>query len=388
MIIGLLGFEFESSNKGCEALTYSMMSILGKISDISEIYVFNIHDSLGKIPQLYPNIKFHNVKITIKSIFFWKKYILSLKKCNVVLDITHGDSFSDIYGNKWIFQTNILKTFAININKYLILMPQTYGPFKNKIYKFWTKKIIEKSYRVYTRDRISEDYILNQLKCKNVKPYTTVDLAFTLPYEKNQIVSDKIKIGINVSGLLWNYQKMSNNNIMLNVDYHMYIEKLILWLSSNEKYEIYLVPHVICNDREGEDYYDNDCKVLKNLKQKFKNCIYEDNFETVVDVKNYIASLDILIAARMHASIGAFSSGVCSLPFAYSRKFAGVYNDLDYRYVIDGQKEDTDTALKQTIDLINNYLFIEMVSSKAMEKVMKNANLFIDDLNNTLEKLI
>ena len=63
MIIGLLGFEFESSNKGCEALSYAVMPILNSITEDLQIVVFNIHDSLGKIPDKFPDIKFKNVKI-------------------------------------------------------------------------------------------------------------------------------------------------------------------------------------------------------------------------------------------------------------------------------------------------------------------------------------
>ena len=131
MIIGLLGFEFESSNKGCEALSYAVMPILNSMTEDLQIVVFNIHDSLGKIPDKFPDIKFKNVKIKIKSKNFWKEFKILLNECNIILDITHGDSFSDIYGKKWLIQTNLLKSFVLLNNKPLVLMPQTYGPFNS-----------------------------------------------------------------------------------------------------------------------------------------------------------------------------------------------------------------------------------------------------------------
>ena len=213
MIIGLLGFEFESSNKGCEALSYAVMPILNSITEDLQIVVFNIHDSLGKIPDKFPDIKFKNVKIKIKSKNFWKEFKILLNECNIILDITHGDSFSDIYGKKWLIQTNLLKSFVLLNNKPLVLMPQTYGPFNNWFFKQWSKIIINKAYKVYSRDKKSTHYITDELKCKNITPFTTYDLAFSLPYDNLYNKKNKIKIGINISGLLWNYKKMKNNNI-------------------------------------------------------------------------------------------------------------------------------------------------------------------------------
>lgn len=60
MKVILLGFEFESSNKGCEALSYSVMSLLDSMDELKplEIININIHDSIGEFQTLYPNIKF------------------------------------------------------------------------------------------------------------------------------------------------------------------------------------------------------------------------------------------------------------------------------------------------------------------------------------------
>ena len=41
MIIGLFGFDFISSNKGCEALTYTFLSMMERICDEKKLYVYN-----------------------------------------------------------------------------------------------------------------------------------------------------------------------------------------------------------------------------------------------------------------------------------------------------------------------------------------------------------
>ena len=75
MKIILLGFEFESSNKGCEALSYSIMALLDSMKELKplEIVNVNIHDSMGEFANIYPNIKFTNLRMKTKRPSFWKK---------------------------------------------------------------------------------------------------------------------------------------------------------------------------------------------------------------------------------------------------------------------------------------------------------------------------
>lgn len=368
MIIGLLGFEFQSSNKGCEALSYTVMPILAKLGKGLTVIVFNIHESLGEIPPLYPDIHFENVPIHMKSPQFWLDFIYDIKRCDYILDITHGDSFSDIYGQRWFDKTCLLKELANAINGKLILMPQTYGPFLSERSLQKAKKIINKSYAVFSRDETSTAFLRNELNC-NRQIITTCDLAFMLPYKAVTFDHSKINIGLNISGLLWNLGNENNpNRITLEVNYQSFCRQLIEYLHNEGKYQIHLVPHVLCDEREGSDFFDNDCSAIRQLLKEYSFCIYAGDFSTVCDVKNYIAGLDILIAARMHASIGAFSAGICSIPFAYSRKFEGVYNDLHYPYLIDGEHMTTAAALDKAKEYIRNF---EDISSSAKAEICK-----------------
>ena len=64
--------------------------------------------------------------------------------------------------------------------------------------------------------------------------------------------------------------------------------------------------------------------------------------------------MDIFSGARMHSTIGAISSGVPVIPVAYSRKFNGLYNTLEYPYLIDAKADITcEEAIKQFCNYIN-----------------------------------
>lgn len=389
MKIALIGFEFESSNKGCEALSYSFLPYLEKIiKEPFEILNINIHDGLGKIPHLYPNIKFSNIHIRLKDISSWHKVKKQLKTCDMIFDITHGDSFSDIYGKKWFIQTMLLKQIAIWSKKPLILLPQTYGPFVNKFSKKWASYIISNSYKVYSRDELSTNYIKSIVKPKyHNKISTYTDLAFALPYRKEKKENnDKIKIGLNISGLLWN-NCVNNGKLKLKVNYCKYCFDLINKLNSIKQYEIHLIPHVICDIREGENYFENDCYAIKKILEKYPKCIYKNNFETAIDVKSYISNLDVLVAPRMHASIAAYSSGVASIPFAYSRKFKGIYNTLNYNYVIDGNNLTTESAIESTITYIEQREILREKAEKGMKIVKEKLLNFEKELEYTINEV-
>ncbi|AFA48122.1 polysaccharide pyruvyl transferase family protein [Acetobacterium woodii] len=379
MKIILLGFEFESSNKGCEALSYSVMSLLDLMEELKplEIVNINIHESMGELPALYPNVKFTNLRMKTKRPSFWGALRKEMRNSIAALDITHGDSFSDIYGKSWFANTTAVKTFIAYSKVPLILMPQTYGPFEAKWAKVWAKNVIKRASKVFTRDNLSLDYLKSIGIKKNIE--NTIDLAFMLPYKKESSKSDKIRIGLNVSGLLWDDCK-KDNRFGLKVNYVKYCNEVLARLIQNDKYEIHLVPHVLNDPREGEEFFENDSKAIRELMIEFPTCVFPNNFKTALDAKNYICNLDFLVAPRMHASIAAFSSGVAVLPFAYSRKFDGVYGDMKYEHVIYAKNIGTEEAIEKTILSIANIQLLKSDEKYGMGVINAKHDIFCKSL--------
>ena len=125
----------------------------------------------------------------------------------------------------------------------------------------------------------------------------------------------------------------------------------------------------------------NQCKIVKNRFFDNDKVICAPAFETPIEAKSYIANMDIFVGARMHATIGAVSAGVATIPFAYSKKFKTMFGNLDYKYVIEARNMDTDAALKQTKDWIVNYNELEKASLKAREKTRDKLNLLKKEIS-------
>lgn len=377
MKIGLMGFDFASSNKGCEALTFSFINMLTDIygEDI-EITNFS-YSGLGLIPELYPKLEFQIRRPQIKNPLDWFKLRKYMSGLDVIFDVTFGDGFSDIYGKKWNFTTDMLKQIALWSKTPVVLLPQTYGPYKNKLLRNWAGHIVKKAALAFSRDKQSADE-MKALGCNNV--ITATDLAFALPYNVNlySLENNKIKIGLNVSSLLWD----GGHNIKLMTDYRDYCRKLISNYESKADIEIYLIPHVI--DLQNSEALENDSRVCKLLHAEFPFTVLAPDFNTPVEAKSYICHMDVFIGARMHATIGAVSSGVPTIPFAYSKKFKSLFSILDYPYVIEARDLSTDESLNITIQWINSRSDLKQATQRVQQHIVP----YLDRIKSEIKALL
>ena len=81
------------------------------------------------------------IKTGLKGIQSLKK---NIQKCDAIIDLTYGDSFSDIYGMKNFVLYSVPKLVTEKLHIPLILGPQTYGPFKSKMARKFGKKDAKK----------------------------------------------------------------------------------------------------------------------------------------------------------------------------------------------------------------------------------------------------
>ena len=375
--IGLLGFDFKSSNKGCEALSYSFVEMLSNLTNENlEIHVFS-YGELGNIPRQYSKFRFVWHRLNMKNPIFLVEMKRIFDSCKCVFDITYGDGFSDIYGKVWNANTDLAKQIANMSKASLVLLPQTYGPFYTKALKKWATHIIKNSYLVFSRDRQSAQE-MSALGIGNVVVAT--DLAFALPYykEKYDLTSDKRKIGFNVSSLLWD----GGHNIKLKVNYREYCRQIVKKYSEDSETEIHIIPHVI--DEVNYNSLENDSRVCKILKEEFPCAILAPDFKDPIEAKSYISNMDVFIGARMHSTIGAISAGVATIPFSYSKKFEGLFGNLNYPYVISATKLDTDVAVRQT----EHYVDDKDILSKALKKMMPEINEQLKNVQKQIQSIM
>lgn len=380
--IGIMGCLTSSSNMGCVALTYTLLKLIEKVclenkcryiifdSEYKEERVKKMCEQLGidrrriEMSDL-GRFESYNIKKILRHFLSFKKnrkMVKEIKKCDVVIDLTGGDSFSDIYGKDRFYYLSSIKRKVEKLGVPLVLGPQTYGPFIDKKCEKYAKRIIENAKIVISRDKESKTSI--ESFC-DVDVKVATDLAFGLPYKKNSVSSQKVLVGFNISGLLHsNKSEDTSLSYKLSSNYDEYTMAMVDYLSNNPKYELHLIPHV--GNDANEVFKDN------------RNLIIHDAFDTPIEAKSCIASMDIFIGSRMHATIGALSSSVVTIPVAYSRKFRGLFNNVEYPFIVDLQAMSTGDAVRLTIEYLNDY--------DNMKKRVEASKRIIDEKYTIIEK--
>ena len=399
--LAMLSGPLFSNNMGCNALTYGSIEVLSEVASKLEVefeYCLLGNPETGVVPeelQSY-NIQFierlpdTSVRGVLGGIYrrtyqTLKHQVETLKDIDIFLDNSWGDSFSDIYG---LGRFNLMLRhfeFAFKLNKPLVLLPQTIGPFKSEEVRKKAGEVLKRADAVYARDPLSVQCA--QETCPDVEVFETIDAALFMNFNKRDVEKKNRIVGINPSGLLWRGGYTGQNQFGLKEDYPAMIRSIITCLLSMDGVSVEFIGHDIKGPNAGDT--DDDYYICKILQKEFPQCKVAPFFYSPIEAKSYISGLDLLIGSRMHCCIAAYSSGIPVFPLAYSRKFKGLFADkLDYNHLSELDKDDADAVLSKLIILLDqlgkvNTEFIERL--KTLETYKKE---LVDHLASKLGGLL
>jgi len=334
--VGLMWHSLGSGNLGVGALTESNIAIVRGIAEELGLRVrfIVLGTSDATVPELAAELAAAGHELQVRRIRVYRKdFRDAVRSCDLVLDIGEGDSFADIYGMKRFRFHWLSKNIVCSLGRPLILSPQTIGPFDGGLARMMAKQIMRRCTRVFARDNLSSAYLREIGMAGNVDE--AIDVAFRLPFARTERAPDgKVRVGINVSGLLFNGGYTGNNQFGLSIDYAATMRELQRQLTARPEVEVHLVSHVIEPHMPVED----DVTSARKLAGEFPGVIVAPTFKRPSEAKSYISGMDFFTGARMHACIAAFSSVVPVVPIAYSRKFNGLFGTLGYTVLADGKK--------------------------------------------------
>jgi colanic acid/amylovoran biosynthesis protein len=362
MIIGIMGAPLNNINLGCVAMCYSLITMFEAIRvknniDIQYI-IFDYKYDAQKYDEMCDVLGVERSRVIfggcgnisdpvriIKHFPGLYRMFSNVRKCNFIVDMTEGDSFSDIYGDVIFLGRTNVKLLIERMGISLILGPQTYGPYlkPNNLKK--ALKAINNAHLVFSRDVLSSELVRKNGRKDIIQ---AIDMAFILPYKKAEETADgrrPVRIGINVSSMLYSdVNEMKVQRFQLRTDYKVCIEEIIKKYEYDNLFEIYLIPHVELDD-----------KANRAIGKRHPNIKIISPCSNPVEVKSIISTMDLFIGARMHGTIAAFSSGVACIPMSYSRKFIGLYKSLGYDYVIDLEQLETKDAFERISKYVDEY---------------------------------
>jgi polysaccharide pyruvyl transferase WcaK-like protein len=350
LTIGLLWHSLSSSNLGVGALTLSQIALIeSAAARVGKQVQFKVFGTIGVENYGTTPSVISVLGLERNFIAPWKSpYFKQVRECDLVLDIGEGDSFTDIYGLERYFILVGTKYAAWLSGIPLILSPQTIGPFNGVGTRAGAKFIMRRSKRVFARDHLSMAYLQTN---GITNADEVIDVAFALPFEKQTPPSKgKTRVGINVSGLLYHGGYTRNNQFGLSLDYAALTHAMLDWFTAKADCEVHLVAHVVPESMPVEDDY----QISLALQKRYPTVHVAKRFASPSSAKSFISSMDFFVGARMHACIGAFSSGVPVVPLAYSRKFNGLFESLNYSHFSDCKKDSLEQALAKVQTCFDN----------------------------------
>lgn len=262
-----------------------------------------------------------------------------IREMDAILDVSGGDSFSDMYG-EWVFRSvTAPKRLVLNCNRPLFLLPQTYGPFSDPAVRRVARSLIGAASMVWARDDRSLDVVANVLGADfdQSRHQTGVDVAFGLPVSESSgsalrglkygnVNAPAPVFGLNVSGLIYNGSSASDRRFGLAVSYRDLVRELAIRLLSTERSRLLLIPHVVEPCSYQEDDYRACCDLHARLPEELRTRaeIVTPTLDPT-EVKASIGGCDWFCGSRMHACIAGLSQAVPTVNIAYSDKSIGVF---------------------------------------------------------------
>lgn len=288
----------------------------------------------------------------------------ALMRSTAVLDVSAGDSFTDLYGEDRFRAVIAPKLIALQSNRPLILLPQTYGPFKSEAAKSLAVQVLRRASLVWARDEDSYGHVKELLgdEFDASRHRCGVDLAFLLPSSKPDKLPATVDqwlsphgdpqsevVGFNISGLVYNRPDLAANQFQLQASYRPVVEEFLKWLLRKTNVRILLLPHVLT--RRGRP--ESDIAAAEAVQRKFREKWPERISVVPADysaseLKWIIGCTSWFCGTRMHATIAALSSGVPAVALSYSLKTAGVFASCGLREnALEMRSLSTETLLAQ-----------------------------------------
>ena len=291
------------------------------------------------------------------------KFLSAISKAQLVCDSFAGDSFSDIYGLGRFLLAAIARFVVILLKKRLLFLPQTYGPFRNRLGRLIASNILSRAERIMARDTHSVEVARSMIGHARKNPPVDFcpDVAFVLdstqPVGKLAVWLDANEsgiLGLNVSGLLYNGGYNRRNMFGLSLDYRTFVQELSARVLRETGMKLLIIPHTYAPLGSVESDPEA-CRLVYDVltPDYLDRAFLVEGKKNQYELKGIIGLCDFFVGSRLHSCIAALSQCVPTVGVAYSPKFRGVFDTVGASdCVIEGRTTETQCAICTTLQLV------------------------------------
>lgn len=212
---------------------------------------------------------------------------------------------------------------VVNMGKKVVILAQSVGPFWQKESKRRVRKLFDKFYKIYLRDSISRQYLIDiGLPLDNVS--VTADAAFLWRKLKPELFVKKSGefLIIAVCFREWNYAKSDRDAVLDNA-----VRLCIHILKKRDRHIRFL------STCQGIDGYVDDSIIAAKIVQKLpddlkaKCTINKHKYSPPELIKEY-SKCDAFIGMRLHGAILSMLGGTPAMGLGYEDKTKGIFEQL------------------------------------------------------------
>lgn len=418
--LALLGAAPDTGNLGVTALSFSVIAAIARREPSALLTVFDHGLGLRTDELCVDGTRFQYYRCGLRNSrrYYMPESLLNVKvsaalrrtsnpaartflEADAILDITGGDSFTDLYGLKRFRGGAVEKQLALKHSKGLILLPQTYGPYTSPQARREATSIIRRSSFVIARDVESLERLRSLLgeHFDQHRQVLGVDVAFALPIEQpppgmldtrtiDLIESRSRPFGFNVSGLCLNEPDRAAKQFGFRADYPKCVLETLRGLLRESDRSILLIPHVVAAEGNPESDVAACATIASRLSEFKDRLVVTPAFSDPRHAKWLISQCEWFCGTRMHATIAGLSSGVPTASIAYSLKTRGVFASCSSEdAVADPRSSDTATVVDVILRAWRERTRYAAILRDVLPSVIGRANSQFDEVLKVVKSL-
>ena len=294
-----------------------------------------------------------------------------------------GGGFMHTYGGMTAPYTiyynmyNIL--LALRMGKRVYILPNSFGPFNDRIGTWILKYIIKNSRLCCCRETTSKMIVKEELK---IDLPVFPDMGFLLKKEKcdynlKAIAGDKKIVAITARPYRFPYKK---NGEQLYKKYIMAMGEFAEYLISNGYY-VFFVEHTIAI-RAHESDIAAISEIKKNLRDNNSYSIISDSTLSCRNLKYIYSQCDYVIGTRFHSDIFSMAENVPAIAISYEGyKSTGIMKDIGLEdYCVEMSSVTAEELERIFNHMVENSVSIKQKLSEYMRYVEDKYNELIQEI--------
>jgi len=306
----------------------------------------------------------------LKSFYEYRDLQNNLPNSEAVLSVG-GDTYALDWGIPELYTD--LDNIVLKNKKPLIIWGASIGPFDtNPEYEKYIINHLKQVQGLFIRENKTIQYLAKNNIKNNV--YHVADPAFVMDPVKPETNKLDLKIspnsiGINLSNIMGIFITNGNFEQWLHL-----ASKIIIDVSKETKYDIYLIPHVVRPVPTDNDYFFLK-NIFSNLPKNIDNIKIIPPNLTAPELKWVISQMSVFMGSRMHSNIAALSSCVPTLSLAYSVKAKGITEDIfnSNQYWLNPDQITMEIITKKIKFLIENNEDIKTLMKNKIPEIQQHA---------------